>query len=122
MSSTGPHENGHRPAIDPLFRTAALAYGRRVVGVILSGVLHDGTLGCRAVKQHGGMTLVQDPAEASYGDMPRSAITHDSPDLVAGVDEIARRLVELSNGSGLRDEDEAQAPSVADEPVAGGAA
>ena len=96
----GPRQNGHRPAIDPLFRTAAWSYGRRVAGVILSGVLDDGTLGCRSIKEYGGLTLVQEPREAIYSSMPQSAIDNDSPDLVAGVSELARVLVDLSNSDG----------------------
>jgi two-component system chemotaxis response regulator CheB len=94
--SRGPKENGYRPAIDPMFRTAALTYGSRVVGVILSGVLDDGTAGLAAVKSHGGRALVQDPEEALYPMMPESAIEAAEPDLVLKTTEIGAELARLS--------------------------
>jgi two-component system chemotaxis response regulator CheB len=96
--SRGPRENSHRPAIDPLFRTAARAYGRRVVGVILTGVLDDGTAGLKAVKMQGGVAVVQDPNNAMFTGMPRSAIENvDDIDYVLPLAEIPSVLVELAN-------------------------
>jgi two-component system chemotaxis response regulator CheB len=95
----GPRENGHRPAIDTLFRAAALAYGPKVIGVVLSGALDDGALGARAIKAVGGTTIVQSPEDAIYPDMPRSAIALDDPDHVAPVAEIARLLAELAGSA-----------------------
>jgi two-component system chemotaxis response regulator CheB len=77
----GPRENMVRPAIDPLFRSAALAYGPRVIGVVLSGLLSDGASGLNAIKRCGGMTLVQDPEDAIADEMPRRALEATIADL-----------------------------------------
>ena len=95
----GPRENGDRPAIDPLFRTAAHSHGERAIGVILSGALDDGTRGLRAIKAHGGMTIVQDPASALHPGMPRAAIRFVAPDRVLFPEQIAAALAEFVNGS-----------------------
>jgi two-component system chemotaxis response regulator CheB len=93
--SHGPKENRHRPAIDPLFRTAAESYNSRVIGIILTGTLDDGTMGLRAVKDARGMTIVQDPEDALYPDMPRNAIQIVDPDYVVPLREIRTLLPRL---------------------------
>lgn len=72
--SEGPTENGHRPAINALFRSVALDYGPRAVGVLLSGVLDDGVLGMAAIQSRGGRTIAQSPSEALFSAMPQNAI------------------------------------------------
>ncbi|HEX4795657.1 MAG TPA: chemotaxis protein CheB [Humisphaera sp.] len=92
----GPRENGFRPAVDPLFRTAARTLGERVIGVILSGGLDDGSEGLLLVKQHGGLAVVQDPIDAPFSQMPQSAIMTVDVDHVVPVAEMAALLVRLT--------------------------
>jgi two-component system, chemotaxis family, protein-glutamate methylesterase/glutaminase len=93
----GPRINGHRPAVDSLFRTAADAWGQSAVGVVLSGVLDDGTAGLLAIKRRGGKAFVQDPDEALYEGMPRSAIEFVNPDLIGSATEIGQAIAELGS-------------------------
>ncbi len=90
--SSGPKEEGHRPAIDPLFRSAATAYRERVIGVILSGTLDDGSTGLRLIRRQGGTAIVQEPKEALFPQMPENAIWSAKPQHVAPVAEIARLI------------------------------
>jgi two-component system chemotaxis response regulator CheB len=91
----GPRENGHRPAIDPLFRSAARAARERCIGVVLSGLLDDGAAGLRFIKQYGGATVIQDPEEAHFPSMPRAALAQLAPDRIATAAQIAPALCEL---------------------------
>lgn len=92
----GPKENRFRPAVDPLFRSAAYAYGNRVIGVILSGALDDGTAGLWRVKYNGGIAIVQDPNDAEVSAMPENALREVNVDFAVPVAEIPGLLVELS--------------------------
>ena len=93
--SHGPKENLARPAVDPLFRSAALAYGERVIGVVLTGQLNDGTAGLLAIKDRGGTAIVQEPAEATARSMPLSALSHVAVDHHCSVDDLGRLLTTL---------------------------
>ncbi|MBV9927446.1 MAG: chemotaxis protein CheB [Acidobacteria bacterium] len=92
----GPRENRFRPAVDPLFRSAALAYGPRVIGVVLTGWLDDGTAGLHAIKERGGTTVVQHPEDALAPSMPLNALKHVEVDYCVSLSEIAPLLVRLT--------------------------
>jgi two-component system chemotaxis response regulator CheB len=99
----GPQENSTRPAIDPLFRTAAHHYGPRVVGVVLSGALDDGSAGLQAIKNAGGCAIVQDPCDAVFPDMPANACERTEVDYSVPAHELAARVVDVVNGDGASD-------------------
>jgi two-component system chemotaxis response regulator CheB len=91
----GPKENHARPAVDPLFRSAALTHGPAVIGVVLTGQMDDGTAGLRAVKDCGGVAIVQDPDDATEPEMPRSALRNVDVDHCVALDEIPQLLQRL---------------------------
>jgi len=93
----GPKENLFRPAVDPLFRSAAQAYGKRVIGIILSGGLDDGTSGLWQIKAAGGIAIVQNPEDAVNPSMPESALRGVKVDYCLSVDDLPAQLVKLSN-------------------------
>jgi two-component system, chemotaxis family, protein-glutamate methylesterase/glutaminase len=96
--STGPKINRHRPAIDPLFESAAKIYGNRLLAIVLTGYLDDGTAGLAAVKAQGGTTVVQDPEDAVVPNMPKNALAHTRVDYCVPLAEIAPLLVRLVGG------------------------
>jgi two-component system, chemotaxis family, protein-glutamate methylesterase/glutaminase len=91
----GPQENRFRPSIDALFRSAARAHGSRVIGVVLTGYLDDGTVGLQAIKKRGGITVVQDPEEAEHPSMPRSALRYVKVDHIVPIAEAGALLTRL---------------------------
>lgn len=112
----GPKENCARPAIDPLFRSAAEAYGPTAVGLILTGRLNDGTLGLFEIKRQGGIAIVQDPKDAAYPEMPKSAADHVMLDYCVPLAEMPQLLVELVDG---KDGKDIAMPSSPSQPDAG---
>ncbi len=95
LVTKGPRENHYRPAVDALFRSAAVAFGPNVVGVVLTGMLHDGTAGLDFVKRCGGVAVVQDPADAEFPSMPQSALSAVEIDHVVPLDQMGELLMAL---------------------------
>ena len=98
MVTKGAHENRSRPAIDPLFRSAAVAFGTGVIGILLTGYLDDGTAGMKAIKRCGGTCIVQDPDEAEYPDMPRNALNNIKVDYCLPIPEMGSLLNKIIPG------------------------
>lgn len=98
LITKGARENGWRPSIDPLFRSAAVAHGNRVIGVVLTGYLDDGAAGLVAIERCGGVCVVQDPADAAYPDMPQNALEQVKTALRVPIAEMGAVLARLVQG------------------------
>jgi two-component system, chemotaxis family, protein-glutamate methylesterase/glutaminase len=96
LVTKGAQENRYRPAVDPLFRSAAVAFRAGVIGILLTGYLDDGTAGMKAIKKCGGICIVQDPDEAEYPDMPQNAINNLKIDYCLSIPEMGDMLYKLS--------------------------
>ncbi|HWC81745.1 MAG TPA: chemotaxis protein CheB [Pseudonocardiaceae bacterium] len=94
--SHGATENGYRPSVDALFRSAAMAWGSRVIGVVLSGTLGDGTVGLLAIKSRGGLAVVQDPRDALHRGMPDSALAQVTVDRVLSAQKLGGALADMA--------------------------
>ncbi|GAA4693196.1 chemotaxis protein CheB [Pseudonocardia yuanmonensis] len=110
--SRGPRENGHRPSIDPLFRSAAVDFGPHAIGIVLSGNRDDGTAGLAVLARQGGAALVQEPAEALYPGMPQSALEHVSGARAVPAGKLGAAIVDL-----LADPPDDPVGTRADDPV-----
>ena len=95
--SDGPQENGHRPAIDALFRSVAIDYGPHAVGVLMSGLLDDGVAGLEAIRAKGGVTVVQEPTDALFPDLPRNALKAGVADYAVAAKDIGGFLTQLAD-------------------------
>lgn len=95
LVTKGARENRSRPSIDPLFRSAAVAYGSRVIGILLTGYLDDGTSGLIAIQKCGGTCIVQDPGDAAYPDMPQNALNNMKPEYCVKLSEMGALLARL---------------------------
>ncbi|REE18357.1 CheB methylesterase [Paraburkholderia sp. BL27I4N3] len=114
--STGPKENFARPAADPLFRSAAVEYGPRAIGVILTGRLDDGAAGLKAVGACGGFTIVQEPSSCVAPEMPKAALQAVSPNRVVPTEDIAASIVGALRddlGKGVSMDERGRIPSLA---------
>lgn len=96
LVTRGPKENRNRPSVDALFRSAAYSYGPRVIGIILSGALDDGTSGLWSIKQMGGVTIAQDPTEATFDSMPANALSQVEIDYCLSVHKMGALLKQLT--------------------------
>ncbi len=98
LVTKGPRENNYRPAVDALFRSAAVAFGPAVTGVVLTGMLHDGTAGLEFIKRCGGLAVVQDPREAEFSSMPETALRNVAVDYVVPLAAMGSLLAEIAGG------------------------